>query len=194
VDGDALSTGRSERSREDIQHGTVPGMTVFRVPDGAYPVGFPVPPAASVPPAQPPSPPPTPGAALVAGVLGMVSAVLSLLVGSFWVLTWWSVEGTAFPAVWLATMVVLVCGGHFTGAILVLCGRSGGLLALTSLSLAGVAVLHVLVIPAGASVLPLVMGLAAVAVGTLALTSAARGGRTVRRPGALALPEEPWWP
>jgi hypothetical protein len=113
---------------------------------------------------------------VVAGVLGLVSAVLAVLIGSFVVLLWSSVEGS--PAVGVALVVMPVGLGHLAGAILVLCGRSPALLVITSLPLAGVAVLQVvatggsvLLAPSLTSALPLLMG-----------------------PGALALPEEPWWP
>jgi hypothetical protein len=149
-----------------------------------------------------PVPPPTltPPGAVVAGVLGMVSAVLALVIGSFLVWLWSSVEGS--PAFGVAVVVMPIGVGHLAGAILVLCGRSPALLVLTALPLAGVAVLQVvvtagsvLVTPSLTSALPLLMGLTAGTAATLAaVTCRTGGGSSPRRPGALALPAEPWWP
>ncbi|MGY1772348.1 hypothetical protein [Blastococcus sp. SYSU D00813] len=162
-------------------------MTVFRVP------GVPPVPVVPSPPVHRPDPDAVPVPAVLAGVLGLVAAVLAALAGSFAVLVLASYEPAA-AVVPLAVVALLLVGCHFAGALLLLCRRSGALLVLSSVPLAGLAALVLLggVSPSLAAV-PVGSGACAAAAAVLAVSSPVRRW-TASRPGRVApLHEQVRW-
>ncbi|WP_409332285.1 hypothetical protein [Trujillonella humicola] len=162
-------------------------MTVFRVPGGpSVPV---VPP----PPVHRRDPDAVPVPALLAGVLGLLAAVLAALAGSFAVLLAASLGSAA--AVPLAVAAALLAGSSLAGALLLLCRRSGALLVLSCLPIAGLAALLLLGdVPASLAAVPVGSGTCAVVAAVLAASAPVRRW-TAARPGRRApLREEPRWP
>lgn len=131
--------------------------------------------------------------AVLAGVLGLVGAVLAALAGSFVVLVVASFEPTA-AVVPLALILLLVVRSHFAGALLLLCRRSGKLLVLSAVPLAAVGALLLSgdLSPSFTSV-PVGSGACAAASAVLAASAPVRRW-TATRPGRLApLHEEVRW-